>query len=445
MAASPTPRTADPPLIIAVAVSGGRDSTALLHCLAHAALLLGVQVHALHVHHGLMADADRWVEHLQAQVGRWTRRGLAIKLHVHRLSAKPQPGDSIEAWARKHRYAALADMARVAGAAIVLLGHHRQDQAETVLLQALRGAGARGLSAMPRRADRHGITWLRPWLDHPRRAIDAYLKRYRIGYIDDQSNHDSRYARSRLRRELWPTLVAAFPDAESSLCLVARRAQENAACLSDLATIDLATCAAGVQLSVGAWSTLSPARRVLALRVWLARQELGALPEGLVQRLAEALMHVRSATWQWQQRSLRLYRGVLSLAPELLRSQTAPAPVRIDLSRHGAYRIDGWPGTLVVQAGTGPALAAADLTTAECHSRRGGERFQLRPGRPPRSLKKQYQQAGIASWWRDGPLVYVQGQLAFVPGLGLDARACKAPAGEGVTLHWWPEPERPPQ
>ena len=329
--ATPTPRIAESGLHVAVAVSGGRDSTALLHCVARAALALGVQVHALHVHHGLMADADRWVEHLRAQVGRWSRRGWPVDLHVHRLSDKPQIGDSVEAWARKRRYAALAQMAQAAGASIVLLAHHRQDQAETVLLQAMRGAGAAGLSAMPRSAQRGGILWVRPWLDHSRAAIDAYLRRYRLRFVDDQSNHDARFARSRLRHDVWPALVDAFPDADVSLSLVAQRAQENAACLHELATIDLAGCADEQSLRVDAWRKLSAARRLLALRAWLARLDVGPVPETLVQRLALELSAARSGSWPWHDGGLRLYRGDLRRASRVEQAAASPLPFAIDL------------------------------------------------------------------------------------------------------------------
>ena len=126
---------------IAVATSGGRDSAALLHCTVRAAAALGVQVTALHVHHGLVAGADEWVAHVRRQALRW-----GAGFDMRRLKGVPGPGDSIEAWARRERYAALAEMAHAAGCPLVLLAHHRRDQAETWLLQALRGAGPAGLN-----------------------------------------------------------------------------------------------------------------------------------------------------------------------------------------------------------------------------------------------------------------------------------------------------------
>ena len=191
------------PARVAVAASGGLDSTALLHFTARIAARCGLQVHALHVHHGLHADAGAWM----AQVARQCRRWGGITFHGHRVQEQPAAGDSVEAWARRVRYQALAQMARAADCSLVLLAHHRRDQAETVWLQALRGAGPAGLAAMPRVVCREGLTWARPWLDQPREAIAAYARRHRLQYVIDPANGDDRYARSRLRSRLWPALL----------------------------------------------------------------------------------------------------------------------------------------------------------------------------------------------------------------------------------------------
>ncbi len=177
MGVSPTPPSAEPPAErrVAVAVSGGRDSTALLHATLRAARPLGIDVVGLHVNHGLQPEADRWAARVRAQCRRW---GAGFELA--RLTGAPAPAESVEAWARRERYAALARMALVRGCGIVLLAHHRRDQAETVLLQLLRGGGARGLAAMPAQAIRDGIVWLRPWRAQSRTAIEAYVRRHRL-------------------------------------------------------------------------------------------------------------------------------------------------------------------------------------------------------------------------------------------------------------------------
>lgn len=298
---------------IAVAASGGRDSTALLHCTLRMARPLGIEVVALHVHHGLVAQADDWVAHLRRQTSRWSRSGWPLTFEMTRLLGAPQRGDSVEAWARTRRYAALAAMARGQGCAAVLLGHHRRDQAETVLLQALRGAGAAGLAASPKAAERDGLWWYRPWLDLPRESIEAYVARWRLAFVHDNSNDDLRFARNRLRSRLWPAFAEAFGDAEQALASVARHAQEAKACLAALALIDAGLATEGDALRVAPWLALEPARRANLLRHWLHSLSGQALPQSLVQRLLDELPRVRHGRWPWHHRWLLLRRGRLML------------------------------------------------------------------------------------------------------------------------------------
>ncbi len=460
--------------MVAVAASGGRDSTALLHCTARSAAPLGLQVVALHVHHGLMPLADAWMAQLQGQCRRW-----GVGFHSQRLSSQPAPGDSVEAWARRERYRALAALAVHAGAGLVLLAHHRRDQAETWLLQALRGGGPAGLAAMPRLAQRQGLVWARPWLDQPHEAIEAYLRRHRLGSVDDASNADPRFARSRLRRSVWPALLTAFPDAEQALTASAARAHEAASALADLAIQDLAAlqalprparpaprsparpvsaapALAGTGLCIEPWLALSPARRSNALRHWLSRVLLQPWPETLLQRLLREVPGATSAVWPAGTQQLRLRRGVLTVVAigpghEALSGPNGP-PTVLHISRPGAYPLPAWGGCFLVEAaaleaegdpesaGASPAL----LTHLLACPRLGGERFQRAPRSTPRSLKKQYQDAGMPAQDRHGPLLFSPaGALIYVPGLGLDARSWAAPGSLQWRLRWLPDPPGP--
>ncbi|MDE2452421.1 MAG: tRNA lysidine(34) synthetase TilS, partial [Burkholderiales bacterium] len=335
---------------VGVAASGGRDSTALLHACARAAAALGLEVHALHVHHGLVPEADDWLRRLRAQCRRWTAAGWPLHFHARRLSGGPAPGESVEAWARRERYRALAEMARAAGCDLVLLAQHRRDQAETLLLQALRGGGPAGLAAMPRRAMREGIHWARPWLEQPREAIEAYLRRYRLAYVDDASNADPRFARNRLRLEVWPALAQAFPDAEAQLEAAASRAQEAATCLAELAAQDLGPALEGDALRWEALPGSSEARRRNALRVGL-RQLCGfAVPETLLTRLLREAPGRRAARWPAPGGELRLHQGRLRFAASDASrgARWAADGTTIDLSRPGRHDLPAWGGSLVV-------------------------------------------------------------------------------------------------
>lgn len=421
---------------VAVAFSGGRDSLALLHATVRAAAVLELDVVALHVHHGLVQGADEWVRSAQRLCRRWRGRGWPVRLRWLRLDGAPGHGESVEAWARRERYAALRRMALEEGAWAVLLAQHRRDQAETVLLQALRGGGPKALAAMPRSVERQGICWLRPWLSMPRTAIDAYIARYQLRPVEDPSNADTRWARNRLRALVWPPLVSAFPDAEQALAAAADRAAEAADALAEWVASDLADVQCDGMLERAAWLALSPARRALVLRAWLAQRLVSGVPESLVQRLLAEWP--RSATGQWPAdavNTLQAYRGRLRWSRRTL----PPKPelvMRVDLSAVGDHGVPEWGGCFEVRAAEAGGVPPALLHDVELRARAGGEQFQRAARTPPRSLKKQYQQAGIPAIDRQGPLVWSDARLLYVPGLGVDARAQSEPGRPQVTLRW---------
>lgn len=400
---------------------------------------------ALHVHHGLMPEADGWLEFADKQIRRWRKTGLPVRLVSTRLPGKPAKGESVEAWARRERRTALARIAHEEGVGAILMAHHRRDQAETVLLQALRGAGPAGLAAMPRAVQRDGIWWLRPWLERPREAIEAYVRRHKLRFVDDASNADERFARSRVREKVWLALTRAFPDAEVALAALARRAHQAQALLVEVAMSDLAALVddAG-RLDVARWRALTPARRNNALRAWLLTCLERGAPETLIERLMIELPDATDARWPVDpSRQLALYRGLLGLtAAAPPRRTVPPGEQTLDLSRPGVYALPSWRGAFEVARTTGFGVRASQLRDCRVAPRNGGEQWQARPRSVPRSLKKQYQGAGVAAWQREGPLVYAGDQLLFVPGLGLDARVCvqAQPASRAtLTLQWRPD------
>lgn len=455
-AGSPTPRpdATRPagPGPLAVAYSGGRDSTALLHATWRAAQARQQHtgqpcpVVALHIHHGLSARADAWLVHCEAQCAAWRDAGADLRFHAERLALQPRPGDSIEALARQRRYAALARLARAAGCDTVLLAHHREDQAETFLLQALRGGGAAGLAAMPLGVERAGVRWLRPWLRQPRAAIEAYVAQHGLPYIDDDSNTDPAYARNRLRLQVWPALVEAFPPAATVLGESARHAQDAAECLDALAGIDLAavTDEDGRGLDVRAAEALGAARWRNLLRRWLPRQGVAARA-ALIERLVAELPGCATGTWPTGDaaRVLRLHRGRLRVVDAPDPADRVPPPSGVDedvlpdLRGRTQWPMPAWGGVLTLRpTDERCGIAPERLRRLVARPRGGGEQFQRAPGTPPRALKKQYQLASVPVWQRDGPLLWDGDALVFVPGLGLDARVWGAPEGPRVVLDW---------
>jgi len=438
---------------IAVACSGGRDSMALLHAAFVAVSSQGREharpVHALHVHHGLSPRADDWAAHVEQVCMDWRRHRLESgdadigpHCHVHRLHGRPAPGESVEAWARAGRYRALEDMAVATSATIVLLAHHRRDQAETFLLQALRG-GARGLAGMPVMATRGAVVWARPWLALPRDAIEAYVAEHKLSYVEDESNLDVRYARNRLRHQVWGALTSAFPQAESSLAHAARLAGQANDALAELAAMDLAGIASidtsvHSAIDIMAWARLSTARRVNVLHAWLERIEGRPPTSQLLLRLADELPEGGGpATWQSAGGLLRRYRGRLSFeaAPRVAAGSEF---MSVSVSSQAIVAAPAWNGELVFTPACSGGVANEALHQARLAPRQGGEQFQSAAGRPPRSLKKQFQAAAIPAWERDGPLLYAGDRLLFVPGLGIDARAIAAAGEPQMSISWRP-------
>lgn len=244
---------------VAVAFSGGADSTALLLA---AQQRWPDRVVALHVHHGLQAAADEFEQHS----GRFCEQ-LGVAFCTQRVQAMHEVGQSPEDAARRARYAALGAMARTQGAEWVLLGQHADDQAETLLLALSRGAGLPGLAGMPERFGREGVHFGRPLLDVPASDLRGWLLAHGHAFVDDPSNTDTRFTRNRIRAVLMPAWQACFEGFRPLLARSARHAAQAQRLLDELAVIDLALTGEPPQMAQ--LRSLSRDRQANALRHWL--------------------------------------------------------------------------------------------------------------------------------------------------------------------------------
>ena len=253
----------EPTLPLAVAYSGGADSTALL--LACARKWPG-QVMAVHVHHGLQAAGDDFEDHCRAVCD-----DLQVPLAVQKVDARHAPGQSPEAAARHARYNAIDALvlAQIGPAAIqtIAIAQHADDQVETLLLALSRGAGLPGLSAMAAQWQRGGLTYCRPLLQVSRTAIRDWLKARGASFIEDPSNVDERYTRNRIRARLLPALQVCFPQFRDTFARSSRHAAQAQAVLQEVALEDLARI--GVPPDIKALQTLSRPRLANLLRHWL--------------------------------------------------------------------------------------------------------------------------------------------------------------------------------
>ena len=269
-----------PGLPVAVALSGGADSTALL--IACAERWPG-QVRAVHVHHGLQTAADGFEDFCVALCQR-----LNVPLAVRRADARAAPGQSPEDAARQARYAAIAEAVQSTwGDAVqdVALAQHADDQVETLLIALSRGSGLAGLAGMPAQMQRLGLRWHRPWLAVAGADLRDWLRARGQDWVEDPSNADEQFTRNRVRARVLPALGAALPGFRDTFARSMRHMAEAQALLDDLAEQALAEV--GVPPSISALQALPAARQALVLRHWL-RREHGTTPSAAQLRELQA-------------------------------------------------------------------------------------------------------------------------------------------------------------
>lgn len=423
--------TIEPGQRLLLAFSGGLDSCVLLHLLVEHRPSLGFELQAMHVHHGLSPNADDW-----AAFCKKTCLDLNIPLQIARVEVARDSGAGIEAAARQARYQALLG----AAADYVVLAHHQDDQAETLLLQLLRGSGVKGLAAMAMIDKERRL--LRPLLDVTREELLQYATARQLSWIEDESNLDCRYDRNYLRHDLIPLIEARFKSAKKVLARTAGHMAESADLLDDLAQID-ATCSAlslreiRQRLPLDCLQKLSLPRGRNLLRWWLSLNQLdmpnaARLEEMLNQLLsarADAVISVKIGS----DAHLRRFRNEVYVE---YRCDSAP----FSLLWSGQPQLelpDGSRLTFEKKTGQGLAFERLGIDKLRIASREGGERFKPDAQRPTRTLKHLLQEAGIPPWERQKlPLIYLDDELALVPGIGVTASMQAQPHDAGLVIEW---------
>ena len=446
--------------LVGISFSGGLDSSVLLDAAVRVA---GAErCIALHIHHGLSPNAGRWLAHCES-----TAHALGAGFDAAYVEVRRRPGESIEAAARDARYRALDALCAQHGVSTLWLAHHADDQAETVLLQLLRGAGVAGLAAMaPHRVEGTAtIGRARPFLALLRAQLERYARSRELRWVEDESNADTRYARNALRHDVIPALIVHFPGFRDALARTASHAASAQRLLDDLAQIDLKSIEkdGGHSLSRRALLALDGARAANAMRWWM---RASGLPVPSAARLTEMLRQLREARAEHTLRidhagaRLRLYRDAIyweSSEPaanlEGQASASIKAACELVWRNDEVWRLPQWRGSLVF-APVSPQergmdtvpealLASATLTA---RPRTGGERMRRAPGAPARTLKNLFQEAGVPAWQRDVPLIYLGERLLFVPNLGVNGAFSTVPGpstheegGPHRRLEWRPD------
>jgi tRNA(Ile)-lysidine synthase len=412
------------------------DSVVLLDILCRLRMDLGFTLQAAYVDHGISPNAAAW--------GLFCDRLCRDKnLHFEciRVDIAPHRHLGLEGAARQVRYQALAGCL----ADVVVVAQHQDDQAETLLLQLMRGAGAKGLSAMPQERDMQAAgkaRLLRPLLDTSRDELEAYAREMELDWVDDESNSNVRLKRNFLRARVLPVLEEAFPGARAAIARSAANLADASQLLDDLARQDLQSVRFEDGLSIAKLLALGDARARNVLRHWA---EQGGLIWPGASRLNELLRQLAKARPDARidvstgNRAFRAYRGMLYLGPE----------------DHGvASCMQEWKGEMVLalpalggqvrfMQATGRGISVAKLRgqSVTLRSREGGERLQPDCARPRRTLRNLFQEQGVPPWQRDRlPYLYCNDQLIAVAGIGTDCRWQAMQGEPGWVIDWEPVP-----
>lgn len=416
-----------------LALSGGLDSCVLLHLLVSLRHELAWELAAIHVHHGLQAQADVWEAHCRSLC-----EGYHIPFTGLRLALKPSPGVSLEALAREGRYLALAG--EMGEGDLLLTAQHRDDQAETLLLQLLRGSGPAGLAAMPELA-RFGPGWLaRPLLACPRDSLETYARQQGLNWVEDPSNLELRFDRNFIRHEVMPLLRRRWPSAATTLARSARLSGELLALARQEGDEDLGRVRREDprKLSIAALRRFDSIRLRNLLRHWILSQGVTPPNSSRLERIERELVHGRRdavPVVAWEGWETRRYRDDLLLLPgrEELQEQ---APLA--WSGGDSLQLPNCLGRLISESGeAGLSEEHWRRARIEVRFRRGGERCLPVGQTHHRSLKKLFQEWGVPPWERGRiPLVYLDGELALIPGRLVCQPFAAAPGESAIRIHW---------
>ena len=426
--------TANKPRRYLIALSGGLDSTVLAHALAETRTRHGKRLLAIHVDHQLQPESSRWDHYCRELAGRFE-----IEFLAERVTVDTHSGSGLEAAARAARYASLAR--HVGDGDWLLSAHHRNDQAETLLLNLMRGSGPAGLAGIGAATPFAGGWLVRPLIDISRADLEAYAAKRGLKWLDDPSNEDLRFDRNYLRHAVLPALERRWPGVVERIARSADLASEAASMLDELAAIDLQGLGnRATRIDVEGLVQLPEARQRNVLRHAIRR---AGLPLPGAARLATVIDSALRAKQDaqplvaWPGAELRRYRGRLYVLPPL--GDAAWPPQGRALAESPVVLGDGM-GTLRLVPGAPRGLSAATVGRGLCvRMRTGGEQIKPAGQSHTKKLKKLLQDEGVVPWMRGRlPLVFAGGELVAVADLWVAAGAASAP---GTRVHWDGRPE----
>ncbi|MGC1854844.1 MAG: tRNA lysidine(34) synthetase TilS [Candidatus Aquirickettsiella sp.] len=402
-----------------VAYSGGLDSQVLLYALSR--IVPAKRLRAIHVNHGWHADSMKWVNSCQQ-----TCEKLGIYCDIVFIDAHSKSGESPEAYAREVRYGAIAK--RISAGDFLLTAHHRNDQAETLLLQLLRGSGLKGLACMPFCQTFANAYLMRPLLDFTRAELFEYAQKHQLTWIEDDSNMNLRFNRNFIRHQILPLVQQRWPQADKTIARVAANLAEAHSLLDEVAHQDLSEVQGSESkvLVISKLLKLSVKRRTNILRYWLKRLHFPMPSQKQLQQI-DVLLKSRmdaSPRFTWGEGQLRRYRDYL-YALRLIENEKKLLNVGFTAWKFGQTitlsTLDQLTSKQVI--GTGLSYSLLKEKQVDVAFRRGGERFYPSNRQGSHPLKKLFQEWAIPPWERNKiPLIYYQKELIAVAGYDIDPR-----------------------
>lgn len=423
-----------------VAYSGGLDSHVLLHMLvSDREQLFDTELIAIYVNHGLSSNAEQWADHCAQQC-----QALGVSFRQYKVDATPEAGESPEAVARQARYNVFAEFMKPNDC--LLTAHHQDDQAETLLIQLLRGAGPRGLAAMPVISEFAGGWHARPLLQVGRSELEVYAHEHKLTWVDDESNFDTGYDRNFLRHEILPLLKTRFPAAAATISRTAQLSAEAADILADTARDDYVSIElGGNKLSANDLFDLGELRGRNVLHQWFRDHGFSTPSAAQMQRLWKDVVCTADESCplvSWPDVEVRRYRDVIYIAGETA-THDGSQVLQWDLSEPLTIPGIGRLACVGHRATEDNVLLSEHLLAGkslQVRFRQGGEVIQPAGREGHHSLKKLFQEEGVPPWERERlPLLYVDGDLIAVADLWL-AEGFVASEGElGFEISWLPD------
>ncbi len=396
---------------VLVGLSGGLDSSVLL-CLV-CEVIDAEKISAVHIDHGLSPNADHW----QQQSAEFCQ-SLGVRLHSESVSVI-ESGDGLESAARDARYQVFEKLIVKQG--ILLLGHHADDQVETVLFRLLRGSGPKGLAGIPLTRPLGRGKLLRPLLAWTKAALEAWALEKQLSWVEDESNQQDQFDRNYLRNRVVPVLAERWPDYAQGISRTARHSSEadqlaESVARADLASLKIKSVRAGWSLSLPEFNQLEPLRQKNLLRYWPSFYGLSGLSQSFVEETLGSLVSARKDSEPKVVRGniqLCRYRDRLYLLQRSERPKTYDDACLFWTAGEALMLPDG--SRLSAEKVLGAGLRVDDVSKLTLRFRQGGERCQPVGRDRSNSLKKLLQEYALEPWWRERiPLVYIEEQLVAV-------------------------------